>query len=81
MRLHPEVWAPLAGVLGAGPEVAHSLASHVFGGLKAQGILIKNVSTMHPLLEGCLRVTVGTPQENDAFIAALAGLLKPPQAH
>ena len=81
MRLHPEVWGALAGVLGAGPEAAHSLAAHVFAGLKAQGILIKNVSTMHPLLAGCLRVTVGTPHENNALIAALEGLIKSPQAH
>ena len=26
---------------------------------------------MHPALAGCLRVTVGTPQENDRFIASL----------
>jgi histidinol-phosphate aminotransferase len=43
-------------------------------GLKARGILIKNVSGMHPLLSGCLRLTVGTPQENDRLMAALAEL-------
>ena len=46
-----------------------------FAGLKQRGILIKNVSRMHPLLEGCLRVTVGTPLENDAFLTALAATL------
>lgn len=46
-------------------------AERVFAGLKAQGILIKNVSRMHPLLAGCLRTTVGTAAENDAFLAAL----------
>jgi histidinol-phosphate aminotransferase len=45
-------------------------------GLKARGILIKNVSGMHPLLSGCLRLTVGTPQENDRLIAALTELAK-----
>jgi histidinol-phosphate aminotransferase len=47
----------------------------VFAGLKARGILIKNVSRMHPLLAGCLRTTVGTPQENDAFLDALKASL------
>jgi histidinol-phosphate/aromatic aminotransferase/cobyric acid decarboxylase-like protein len=26
---------------------------------------------MHPLLAGCLRVSIGTPAEHDAFLAAL----------
>ena len=43
----------------------------VFARLKERGILIKNVSRMHPLLAGCLRTTVGTPAENDAFVDAL----------
>ncbi len=49
----------------------------VFASLKDRGILIKNVSRMHPLLAGCLRTTVGTPAENDAFIDALKTSLKP----
>ncbi len=47
----------------------------VFAGLKERGILIKNVSKMHPRLAGCLRTTVGTPQENDAFLQALKDAL------
>lgn len=46
-------------------------ADRVFAGLKAQGILIKNVSRMHPLLAGCLRTTVGAPEENSRFLDAL----------
>jgi histidinol-phosphate aminotransferase len=34
-------------------------------------ILVKNVDAWHPLLAGCLRITVGTPAENDALIHAL----------
>lgn len=49
----------------------------VFARLKARGILIKNVARQHPLLAGCLRVTVGAPQENDAFLAALTESLRP----
>jgi histidinol-phosphate aminotransferase len=29
----------------------------------------------HPLLDQCLRVTVGTPDENDRFVAALRAAL------
>lgn len=50
-------------------------ADGVFARLKDQRILIKNVGRMHALLAGCLRVTVGTPQENRAFLAALAASL------
>jgi histidinol-phosphate aminotransferase len=46
----------------------------LFAGLRTRGILVKNVSGSHPLLWGCLRVTVGTPQENDAFLRALEAL-------
>jgi histidinol-phosphate aminotransferase len=50
-------------------------ADGVFARLKEQRILIKNVGRMHALLAGCLRVTVGTPEENRAFLAALAASL------
>jgi histidinol-phosphate aminotransferase len=46
-------------------------AARLFAGLKARKILVKNVSAMHPLLAGCLRLTVGTPQENAQMLAAL----------
>jgi histidinol-phosphate aminotransferase len=50
-------------------RVAH--ATEVFGGLKQRGVLIKNLHGGHPLLDGCLRVTVGTPEENERFVKAL----------
>ena len=46
-------------------------AGNIFEGLKQRGVLIKNLSTGHPLLANCLRVTVGTPQENERFVVAL----------
>jgi histidinol-phosphate aminotransferase len=46
-------------------------AQRAFDGLKAQGVLVKNVSKMHPLLAQCLRLTVGTPDENARLIQAL----------
>ena len=50
-------------------------ASAVFDGLKARGVLIKCLHGAHPLLENGLRVTIGTPDENDRFLAALAAHL------
>jgi histidinol-phosphate aminotransferase len=44
----------------------------VFAGLKSRGVLIKNLDGSAPALCDCLRVTVGTPQENAAFLAALS---------
>ena len=46
-------------------------AVKTFEGLKAHGVLIKNISKMHPLLANCLRLTVGTAAENDQLLAAL----------
>ena len=40
--------------------------------LRRSGILVKNLHGWHPLLAHCLRLTVGTPEENDAVLAALA---------
>ena len=50
-------------------------AAKTFDGLKAHGVLIKNVSKMHPLLANCLRLTVGTAAENDQLLAALKASL------
>ena len=50
-------------------------AKRVFEGLKSRGVLVKNVESLHPLLRGCLRLTVGTPGENDALIEALKASL------
>jgi len=43
-----------------------------FESLRGAGILVKNRHGVHPLLEHCLRITVGAPAENDALLAALA---------
>ena len=50
-------------------HVAH--AGKVFEGLKQRGVLIKNMNNAHSALTDCLRVTVGTPEENELFIRAL----------
>jgi len=51
-------------------------AEGVFGGLKARGVLIKNLHGSHPMLADCLRVTVGTPEENAQFLSALQETLR-----
>ena len=50
-------------------------ATKTFEGMKAHGVLIKNVSKMHPLLANCLRLTVGTADDNARMLAALESSL------
>ena len=46
----------------------------VWNGLLERGVLVRDTSSWPGLL-GCLRVTVGTPEENDAFLSALQEVL------
>ena len=46
-------------------------ADILFEAMKSRGVLIKNLSAAGGRLQDCLRVTVGTPEENAAFLAAL----------
>jgi histidinol-phosphate aminotransferase len=46
-------------------------AGKTFDAMKARGVLVKNVSKMHELLANCLRVTVGSADENAQLLAAL----------
>lgn len=50
-------------------------ALNAFNGLKARQILVKNLHGSHAMLDNCLRVTIGTPAENDAFLNVLNELL------
>jgi histidinol-phosphate aminotransferase len=50
-------------------------AAHAFAGMKERGVLVKNVEGLHPLLANCLRITVGTPEENARMIEALKASL------
>jgi len=45
----------------------------VHAGLLKKGVLVKN---MDAVIKGCLRVTVGSPPENDAFLKALGELME-----
>ena len=46
-----------------------------FDAMKARGVLVKNIASLHPLLANCLRLTVGTPEENVQMIDALKASL------
>ncbi|HUR88451.1 MAG TPA: histidinol-phosphate transaminase [Ramlibacter sp.] len=50
-------------------------AQKAFEGMKSRGVLVKNVSKMHPLLANCLRLTVGTHDENTRMLEALSASL------
>jgi len=50
-------------------------AQKTFDGMKSRGVLVKNVSRMHPLLANCLRLTVGTADENVLMLSALQASL------
>jgi len=65
----------LIRIAGAGNS-----ADAVFARLLERKVLVKNVGKMHALLQNCLRITVSTPEENAAFLAALSASLAPPLA-
>ena len=50
-------------------------AKRAFEGMKQRGVLVKHIAGLHPLLAGCLRLTVGAPGENDVLISALKASL------
>ena len=50
-------------------------AAKTFTGMRERKVLVKNVSTMHPLLAQCLRLNVSTADENAQMLAALQASL------
>ena len=50
-------------------------AKRTFDGMKSRGVLVKHVAGLHPLLANCLRLTVGTPEQNTQMIDALKASL------
>ncbi|MDO8419851.1 MAG: histidinol-phosphate transaminase [Rubrivivax sp.] len=46
-------------------------SQRAFEGMKARGVLVKHIAGLHPLLKNCLRLTIGTPEENALMIQAL----------
>ncbi len=52
-------------------RVFNKAADDVFESIKRAGVLIKNMKAEQGTLKHCLRVTIGTAEENDVFLAAL----------
>jgi len=71
-RLPVEVWPSGANFVLFRPSNGEGRA--VWTGLLQRSVLVRDCSEW-PRLGGCLRVTVGTPAEDDAFLAALAEVL------
>lgn len=70
---HLQVWSSAANfVLVRAPE---GRALEIHAGLRQAGILIKCLHGSHPMLEDCLRITVGTEAENQQFLQALDSIL------
>jgi histidinol-phosphate/aromatic aminotransferase/cobyric acid decarboxylase-like protein len=57
----------LLELLGASPRA-------VFDALYRRGVLVRDVSS-YPMLSRCLRISVGTPAENETFLHALGTAL------
>jgi histidinol-phosphate aminotransferase len=57
-------------------QVPQGTAADIFEGLQRDGILIKNLHKTGTVLADCLRVTVGTESENEAFLASLKRLVQ-----
>ena len=68
-ELPVETWPSDANFILLRP--AHRSAAAVWEDLLSHSVLVRDCSTW-PGLDECLRVTVGTPPENDRFLAALA---------
>ena len=64
-----KVWPSAANFILFRTE--NKTADEIYAGLRQQGILIKNLHGTYPLLENCLRVTVGTETENQSFLEAM----------
>jgi len=72
MKMAVKVWPSQANFVLFRP---HNLPGRdVWESLVARSVLVRDASSW-PGLQGCLRVTVGTPEENDRFLTALAEVL------
>ena len=61
--------------IGGDGKGSAGAGTRVFDAMKREGVLVKNFSGGHPMLDNCLRLTVGTPDENRAMLAALKSAL------
>ena len=67
-----DVWPSGANFLLIRPRTRR--ADAVWQGLVERSVLVRDCSSW-PGLEGCLRVTVGSVEEDDRFVAALEEVL------
>ena len=83
-RLRPElermpgltVYPSVANFFLARVQGPAGSGTRVFEALKAQGVLVRNFDGGMPALENCLRLTVGSPEENRILVAGLREALK-----
>ena len=71
-RLPVTAWPSQANFVLFRPD--HRKGSEVWQGLLDRSVLVRDTSSW-PDLGGCLRVTIGSPSDNNAFLAALTGVL------
>jgi histidinol-phosphate aminotransferase len=86
VRARESLFRDLAAIPGVRPFRSHAnfilfalegrAPSEVFAALYEEGILVRDVSAT-PRLSGCLRVSVGTDEENTAFLAVLGRAMAP----
>lgn len=67
-----DVWPSGANFVLIRPQ--HRDGDAVWQGLVDRSVLVRNCASW-PRLEGCLRVTIGTPEEDDRLLAALTEVL------
>jgi histidinol-phosphate aminotransferase len=71
-RLAVDVWPSGANFVLFRPQRHDGDA--VWQGLLDRGVLVRNCASW-PRLEGCLRVTIGSREEDDAFLDALTEIV------
>ncbi|HTP62280.1 MAG TPA: histidinol-phosphate transaminase [Burkholderiales bacterium] len=72
LKVHPSA----ANFLLARVVGGKGTGTRVFEDMKRQGVLVKDFSGGHPLMDNCLRLTIGTPDENRTMVAALKEALR-----
>ncbi|WP_372783047.1 histidinol-phosphate transaminase [Litorivivens sp.] len=68
-----EVWPSEANFILLRCDEARAIHAR----MKAAGVLVKCLDGAHPMLENCLRFTVGTPEENQRMLGAFTEALAP----
>lgn len=71
-----EYWPSQSNFVLFRPSAAGLDGGAIWQRLVDQGVLVRNCASW-PRLDGCLRVTVGSDDENAAFLGALAAILNP----